>query len=172
MSRVDRSDTEGDVDKKGGAPMTERQGPVLEEVRLAVYGHFVVRQRAPSVEEVSKRTGRPDAEVSSAFRELAEAHVLVLRPGTDEVRMAMPFSAVPTGFTVRVGERSWWANCAWDALGVLAALDADGEVVADDPSGGEDLRVRVEDRKLDPPAEGVVHFAVPAARWWEDIGFT
>ncbi len=153
--------------------MTERQGLVPEEeVRLAVYDHFVAQQRAPSVEQVAERTGHPVAEVSSVFRGLAEAHVLVLRPGTDEVWMAMPFSAVPTGFTVRVGQRSWWANCAWDALGILAALDADGEVVADDPSGGEDLRVRVEDGKLAGPATGVVHFAVPAARWWEDIGFT
>ena len=153
--------------------MTERQGPAPEEeVRLAVYDHFVARQQAPSVEEVSERTGRPAAEVSSVFRGLAEAHVLVLRPGTDEVWMAMPFSAVPTGFTVRVGESSWWANCAWDALGVLAALDADGEVIADDPSGGEHLRVRVEDGKPAGPAEGMIHFAVPAARWWEDIGFT
>jgi hypothetical protein len=153
--------------------MTQRQAPAPEEeVRLAVYDHFVARQQAPSVEEVSERTGRPAAEVSSVFGGLAEAHVLVLRPGTDEVWMAMPFSAVPTGFTVRVGERSWWANCAWDALGVLAALGADGEVVADDPSGGEDLRVRVEDGKLARPAEGVIHFAVPAARWWQDIGFT
>ena len=152
--------------------MTERHGQALEEVRLAVYDHFVARQRAPSVEEVSERTGLSAAEVSSAFRELAGAHVLVLRPGTDEVWMAMPFSAVPTGFTVRVGERSWWANCAWDALGVLAALGADGEIVAADPSGGEDLRVWVEDGKPAGPAEGVVHFAVPAARWWENIGFT
>ncbi len=153
--------------------MTERQDPAPEEeVRLAVYDHFVVRQQAPSVEEVSERTGRPAAEVSSVFRGLAEVHVLVLRPGTDEVWMAMPFSAVPTGFTVRVGERSWWANCAWDALGVLAALDADGEVVADNPLGDEDLRVRVDDGKLTGPMKGVVHFAVPAARWWEDIGFT
>jgi len=153
--------------------MTERQGLAPEEeVRLAVYDHLVAWQQAPSVEEVSERTGRPAAEVSSMFRGLTEAHVLVLRPGTDEVWMAMPFSAVPTGFTVRVGERSWWANCAWDALGILAALDADGEIVADDPSGGEDLRVRVEGGKPAGPAEGVVHFAVPAARWWEDIGFT
>ncbi len=154
--------------------MTERQDPAPEEeVRLAVYDHFVARQQAPSVEEVSERTGRPAAEISSVFRGLAEAHVLVLRPGTDEVWMAMPFSAVPTGFTVRVGESSWWANCAWDALGVLAALDADGEVIADDPPlGGEDLRVRVEDGKPSGPAEGMVHFAVPAARWWENIAFT
>ena len=93
--------------------MTERQAPAPEqEVRLAVYDHFVARQQAPSVQEVSEQTGRPAVEVSSVFRPLAGAHVLVLRPGTDEVWMAMPFSAVPTGFTVRVGERCWWANCA------------------------------------------------------------
>ncbi len=148
--------------------MTERQDPAPEEeVRLAVYDHFVARQQAPSVEEVSERTGRPVAEVSSVFRGLAEAHVLVLRPGTDEVWMAMPFSAVPTGFTVRVGESSWWANCAWDALGIPAALHADVRIEA--PIGdGESIRFAIDAGQL-KGWHGVVHFPLPVRRWYDDL---
>ena len=42
--------------------------------------------------------------------------------------MAHPFSAVPTVHRVRAAGRSWYANCAWDAFGVLAALDVNGRV--------------------------------------------
>jgi hypothetical protein len=36
--------------------------------------------------------------------------------------MANPFSAVPTPFLVRSGDRSWYGNCIWDALGIPAML--------------------------------------------------
>jgi hypothetical protein len=48
--------------------------------------------------------------VREAFETLEAGHVLVLQPETRKVWMAMPFSAVPTAFSVRVGERRWWAN--------------------------------------------------------------
>ena len=48
--------------------------------------------------------------------------------------MAMPFSALPTAFRVVVGERSVWANCAWDAFGIAAALER-GRVVRHALSG-------------------------------------
>jgi hypothetical protein len=34
------------------------------------------------------------------------------------------------------------------------------------------LRLEVRDGALEEPSEGVIHFAVPAARWWDDIGST
>lgn len=46
----------------------------------------------------------------------------------------MPFSAVPTEFRVLVGDRAMWANCAWDAFGVAAALDADVSFVTRCPA--------------------------------------
>jgi hypothetical protein len=33
------------------------------------------------------------------------------------------------------------------------------------------MSLEIRDGSLEP-SEGVIHFAVPAARWWEDIGAT
>src|SRR5437667_11759339 len=35
-----------------------------------------------------------------------------------ELWRAAPFSAVPTAFPVKVGDRSYYGNCIWDALGI------------------------------------------------------
>ena len=40
------------------------------------------------------------------------------------------------------------------------------------PVSGEPLRLQVGAGGPEPGAAGFVHFAVRAARWWEDIGYT
>ncbi len=81
--------------------------------------------------------------------------------------MAHPFSGVETGYTATVAGRSWYANCAWDALAILALM-GDGQVVLN--VGGEELVWSVEDGRVSP--EGVIYLKVPARRFWDDIGFT
>ena len=41
-----------------------------------------------------------------------------------------PFSAIPTQVRARANDRWYWANCAWDMLGVPAALHSDAEIEA------------------------------------------
>jgi hypothetical protein len=36
--------------------------------------------------------------------------------------MAGPFAAQPTPYRVVAGTRAWWANCAWDMLGIAAMV--------------------------------------------------
>ena len=95
------------------------------EVRLAVYRHTVAEGAPPSAEEVAHEVGAATADVETSLRRLADGHVLVLAPGTASIWMAAPFSAIPTPFPVSVGERRYFANCIWDALGVPACLHAD-----------------------------------------------
>ena len=76
---------------------------------------------APSATELASVLGVELAQVRSALRSLADDHLLVLNEG-DGIVMAAPFSAVPTDFVVRIEEREWYANCAWDGLGILALL--------------------------------------------------
>jgi Alkylmercury lyase len=85
--------------------------------------------------------------------------------------MANPFSAVPTAYRGRAGERWWYANCAWDALGILSALDVDGRIESSCPDCGEPYAVEVADGKVDRP-DLLFHCLVPAAHWWDDIVFT
>jgi hypothetical protein len=122
--------------------------------------------RAPTAAELGD-----EADVKAGWRRLHEVQALVLDPATDEIRMANPFSAVPTAYRVHARERSWYANCAWDAFGVLAALEVDGSVESSCPDCGEPYVVQVDGKRID--RSGLLfHCLVPAARWWDDIVFT
>ncbi|MFN8179729.1 MAG: organomercurial lyase [bacterium] len=141
------------------------------QVKLAIYGHFAEEAAAPTVARVATRVGAGDAEVQAAYRRLFARRVLVLEPDGATIRMAPPFSGVPTQHVVLAGGKSWFANCAWDALGVLAALGTAGEVRSRCEQTMEPLRIPV-DRDGPSPVPCVIHFAVPAAHWWRDIVYT
>jgi len=140
------------------------------ELRNATYAWFVELGRAPSSAETAERVRSEPAAVRGGWRRLHEAHALVL-DDAGELHMANPFSAVPTRHRVRAAGRSWWANCAWDAFGICAALHVDGCVESSCPDCGEAFAVEVRDGRPDDESL-VFHCLVPAARWWEDIVFT
>jgi hypothetical protein len=141
-------------------------------VRLHLYERFVADGRPPTAAETAKALGLPSEEAEVAYRRLEEGHVIVLAPGSTDVWMANPLSAVPTPFRVITDDgRSWWGNCVWDGFGVLAMVGADGVVSTSCPDCGDPLELRVSNGELEP-VDAVVHFAVPAARWWDNIGFT
>ena len=141
------------------------------ELRNETYGLFVELGRAPSAGEVAQAVGATADEVRAGWQRLHDAHALVLNPATAEIRMANPFSAVPTAYRVQAAGRWWYANCAWDALGVCAALHVDGRVETSCPDCSEPLGVDIRDQR--PGDAGLVfHCLVPAAQWWDDIVFT
>ena len=140
-------------------------------VRNLTYSMFVELGRAPSADEVAEAASTSKDEVEGAWRRLHDAHALVLTPGAAELRMANPFSAVPTSFRVRAGGRWWYANCAWDAFGICAALHVDGRIETSCPDCGEPIVVEVHDER--PDDENLLfHCLVPAAHWWADVVFT
>jgi hypothetical protein len=141
------------------------------ELRRLTYALFVELGRAPSADEVASAAGSTRGEVETYWRRLHEQHALVLDPATDELRMANPFSAVPTPFRVHADGRSWYANCAWDAIGICAALHVDGRIDTSCSDCGEPLDFDVRDEQ--PSDESLLfHCLVPAAQWWDDIVFT
>lgn len=140
-------------------------------VRHAIYQHFAAHGSAPENAELAARCELSTQDLYAALDRLDAAHAIVLKPGTHDLWMAMPFSAVPTDYHVDWGERSAYANCAWDAFGIAAALATDVTITTRDPLDGTALTVRVSGGRVIPD-DHVVHFAVPAAQWWTDIGFT
>jgi len=141
------------------------------DVRLHVLRRFVEIGAPPTIAETAAELRVADVEVEEALRRLDAAHVLVLAPGSLAVWMAAPFSGVPTAFRVTVGSRSYYGNCIWDGLGIVALLGGTGHVATACGDCGEPLEVAVADGTL-APVDGVAHFAVPARHWWDDIGFT
>ena len=78
------------------------------QVRLFVYRRFVKSGGSPSISDIVESFGVDRNDARRSLRSLAEAPALVLDPDTDEVRRALPFSALPTSLAVRSGESSWW----------------------------------------------------------------
>lgn len=139
-------------------------------VRAAVYDSAMSRTRPSTARELSEGLDLPLDEVRASLERLASAKALVLQPESREVLMANPFSAVPTPFAVLAADRLYFGNCVWDALGIPAMLGCAGRVETSCACCGEAMSLEVRDQSLQA-CEGLVHFAVPARRWWEDIVF-
>jgi Alkylmercury lyase len=141
------------------------------EVRNLTYRLFVELGRAPRIDEAAEAAGLKPAEVADGWRRLHDEHALVLEPHAPQIRMAPPFSAVPTPHRVQAAGRSWYGNCAWDAFGICAALHVDGRVESSCPDCGEPIAVDVRDERPDDESL-LFDCLVPAAHWWDDIVFT
>ena len=141
-------------------------------IRNEIYSSFVRTGNAPTPCETARALDLSPDDVADAYRRLHDAHALVLFPGSTEIKMLNPFSTVETPHRVEAGDRSWFANCAWDALGIPGALHVNGSVHSACPDCGEPLELEVRGGELTRGADLLVHFVVPARHWWDDIGFT
>ena len=145
---------------------------MINTVRVSIYRWFRDEGRAPLPQELAAECALTLEEVEAALRDLHDSDVIVLAPGTSLIWLAHPFSALDAPFRVQSAARSWNAICIWDALGVLALLGSDGDVRTICPDCGDALEVEVRDRSIVDDSDHVVHFGVPAARWYEDVGYT
>lgn len=141
------------------------------QVRYRIYRHFATVGQPPSGHDLAATLDLPVPAVDESLGRLAAAHAIALAPGTGNIWMAHPFSAVPTPYPVKTAERTYWANCAWDALGIPALLDVDAETRTQCPDCGDPLMLRVEAARVEP-REAVIHFVVPPRRFWDNVGFT
>jgi len=139
--------------------------------KLAIYEHFAVTGARPTVDDVARKVGIAAAEVRGTFERLRAQRVLVLEADGESIRMAPPFSGVPTQHRVSSGGVSYYANCAWDALGIAAALHRPATVHSRCEQSREPLALEI---SADGPAPStwLFHCLVPAAQWWQDIVFT
>ena len=145
--------------------------PFFRDVRLFIYAQMVETSAAPSVADTARALSCTLSEAEAAYLALADARIIVLRPGSTTIWMAMPFSNMQTAYTVIAGGRAYYAPCAWDAFGIPAALGADARIFTTCQDCGGVLERKVAGGKIGE-TRGLVHFALPARRWWEDVGFT
>ena len=140
-------------------------------LRLRILHGFLDEER-PTVESMAEALRAPVDDVAAGFDRLANGRAIVLAPGTRDILMAAPFAGRPTDFRVSIEGRKYDANCIWDAMGISAMLGGvNAEIETRCSDCDEPLHLTIRDRAIvGEPA--VVHFAVPAARWWADIAFT
>lgn len=144
---------------------------LLWDVRAFVYERFAATAQPPTVAETAARFALTTEQAAGVYRELHARHALYVDLDTTTVRMANPFSAVPTPFRVHAGGIDYWANCAWDALGIPAALHRDATVAATWADSGEPVTITVSGGRV-TGSDAVVHFPLPFRRWYDDQVFT
>jgi hypothetical protein len=142
-------------------------------VRAAINAVFVERGGPPVADELVTRTMLSRDEIFDSLRRLDATGSITLRPGTLDVWTAPPFSATPTihHVTIAGSDKKYWAACAWCALGVCVVA---GPGRIHSLYGGEDspFDLDVDPQGPRPLGDTCVHFAVPAQRWGESLGYS
>ena len=92
-------------------------------VKLNIYRGVSETTRIPSAEQIAQALEADPKKVIQAFSTLHQKRLLVPEPEDPRrIRMAPPFSGIPTPFLAITGDKTYYANCAWDAFGISAAL--------------------------------------------------
>jgi len=141
------------------------------QLRAAVYRHFAAHAKAPTLMDMCRAMRTPSAEVKAGYARLFQKRMLVLMPDAESIRMAPPFSGIPTQHVVRANGKEYFANCAWDSFGIAAALHAESEVISRCEQTHDPLRLHL-GATGPPPSSWLFHCVVPASQWWKDIVYT
>ena len=141
------------------------------KIRTQIYRHFGEHGSPPSVQQTASLLNAEEDAVRGSFHKLHARHMLFLEPGTDSVRMANPFSAIPTRYRVTSAQKQWWANCAWDAFGIAAALKIDVQIEASYADLQQTVALQVRDGGVDGKNH-MIYFPLPCRQWYDDLIFT
>jgi hypothetical protein len=137
------------------------------ELHTAIIRHVAERGFAPSTKTLQQHLGWSEPEVERALRQLADIRGVILKPNRVDVWAIHPFTLMPTATWVEAETGSWWANCAWCALGIGAALGQDIRVLSRIGAEDEPLEFRV--RAGQPSVKGLlIHFPFPPHEWWSN----
>src|SRR6516165_8646997 len=126
------------------------------QTKVAIYRHFAETGERPSLQLAAERVRANVGSVREAYARLRAQRVLVLEPDGESIRMAPPFSGVPTQHVVTVDNRKYFANCAWDSFGILAALHRAGQVHSRCEQSGEPLFLEI-GLEGPPPSDWLFH---------------
>jgi alkylmercury lyase len=117
------------------------EGMDLDRLIEAAAFRELLRTRAPApLSALATAVGMEEAGVRRAAAGLACGGHIRLSDDGDVVGSA-GLSVVPSRHELAIGGRQFWTWCAWDAVGILAALRASGVVTSRDPRSGRRLQV-------------------------------
>ena len=155
---------------------------LLWQIRHFVYSHFADTTQPPSVDVTAAHFNISNEEAGEYYKELHNRHTIFLDLETLTIRMANPFSGIPTDFKVHANGKTYYANCAWDMLGIPAALYTDAAIEAVCTESNETVQIEIKDGNIAqggvPAAEDgdgsglLVHFPLPFSRWYDDLVVT
>jgi alkylmercury lyase-like protein len=145
--------------------------PQADELRIHIYDRLLAAGQPPTIQELAAHFRASDAEARRWIADLKIGKTILPHPQTGEIWMAGPFASTKTPYRVAGQRVTWWANCAWDMLGVAMISRESVRIDSQCTDCGEPLTLRSGPNER-PDFDGVVHFLVPARHWYDDIGFT
>jgi hypothetical protein len=154
--------------------------PGATELRVFVYDTIASSGRPPASTEIGAHFGITPDDARGAIADAGIGTTLIADPRTGEIAIAGPVAGTPTQYRLTANSVTWFANSAWDMLGVAAMFMTEMTIESRCADCGEVVRFT-----LDPIAfpafrfpKGVdgdqmlLHFQLPASKWQEDIGAT
>jgi hypothetical protein len=143
----------------------------LKVLRKYIFDHFFENSSAPTLEETMQHFGLSRKEAFSRFKGLESEHHILLVPGTQRILMANPFSAVTTPFRVRVGDKRYFANCAWDTISMHVMLDTNARVESYCHHCAEPIEISLSDGEVTSSntQEPVIFLSMPVAKWYDNL---
>lgn len=137
------------------------------ELHAAIIRHVAERGFAPTTTVLRQELGWPEPVVERTLKQLAAIRGVILKPDSFEVWAIHPFTLMPTPTWVEGTSGGWWANCAWCALGIGAALGQDIRIVSRLGAENDALDFRVLDGRAS--AERLlIHFPFRPHEWWSN----
>lgn len=139
--------------------------------RLYIFEHFREHAAPPVLEQVMGAFSLDRDEATGVLRDLEAARHIALVPGTGRILMAFPFSAIATPFRATTGDRTYFANCAWDAIAFHAMLGQDVRLDSFCHHCAAPIQIELKGgltTQVDPPAT-LIYLALRPAEWWGDI---
>ena len=136
-----------------------------------IYDHLLAHGFPPSLRDIAAHHSISVSEARTAVANLKVGKTVLPHPVTGEIWMAGAFASQPTDYRVVGKSVTWFANCAWDMIGI--AVVANQDVRIETRCAHCDVAITIDafpDRA--PRGDGIIHFLVPARKWYDDIGFT
>lgn len=157
-----------EADAIEGLPMMNSD---LKTLRKYIFDHFFEHSVAPTLEEVMQHFRVSRKEAYSRFKGLESEHHILLVPGTQRILMANPYSAVTTPFRVRIGERRYFANCAWDTVSMHVMMDAEATVESHCHHCAESIEISLSRGKVSSsiPPMPMIFLSMPVAKWYDNL---
>ena len=137
------------------------------ELHTAIIRHVAEQGFAPSIVALHQQLAWSELDVRSVLARLADIRGAILKPNSSDLWAIHPFTLMPTPTWVEADNRGYWANCAWCALGIGAALRQDIRVVSRLGAEHETVEFQVHRGRVSNE-QLLIHFPFSPSEWWSN----
>jgi alkylmercury lyase len=106
-----------------------------EQIRKFAFRHLLRSQHPVSVVTLADQLGQSAKRIEAQVRELDRQGLVRLNQRGDVIG-SVGLSVEPSRHELFIGDRKFWTWCAYDSVGILAALGASGRVLSKSPLTG------------------------------------